>query len=64
MQVDLEMSFVDAEGVMTLVEEMLQDSWPVERGEVTPPFPRLSYQECMSQYGCDKPDTRFEWRVS
>ena len=63
LQVDLEMSFVDAQGIMLLVEDMLQSCWPAERGTVTGPFPHLSYQECMTQYGCDKPDTRFSWKV-
>ncbi|KAL8612644.1 hypothetical protein ACOMHN_044585 [Nucella lapillus] len=62
-QVDLEMSFVDAEGVMALVEDMLRESLPEERGEITARFPRFSYQECMTRYGCDKPDTRFEWKL-
>ncbi|XP_076454490.1 aspartate--tRNA ligase, mitochondrial-like [Babylonia areolata] len=62
-QVDLEMSFVEADGVMSLVEAMLCESLPGERGEVTAPFPRLTYHQCMTEYGCDKPDTRFEWKL-
>ncbi|KAK7095038.1 aspartate--tRNA ligase, mitochondrial-like [Littorina saxatilis] len=62
-QVDLEMSFVGAEGVMSLVEDMLQHAWPSERGTIATPFKRLSYKDCMKQYGCDKPDTRFAWKL-
>jgi len=60
-QVDLEMSFVEQEDVMRLVEELTLD---VVR-TVTPdkkilqvPFPRLTYAEAMAKYGSDKPDLR------
>ncbi len=58
-QIDLEMSFVDIEDVLNLNEQMARYIWKqikeVEIGEI----PRMTYQEAMAQYGCDKPDTRF-----
>ncbi|VDP12716.1 unnamed protein product, partial [Soboliphyme baturini] len=62
-QVDLEMSFVDEEGVMQLVEELIIKSWPPEWDSEKPllPFRRLTYADAMNQYGTDKPDTRFGW---
>ena len=60
-QLDLEMSFVEEEDILQLMEEMFTQLVK----EVTPqfkvisPFPRLSYAEAMSRYGSDKPDVRF-----
>lgn len=59
-QVDIEMSFVDQEDVMDMGEEMLQNVVKdVKDVEVPRPFPRMIYNEAMSRYGSDKPDTRF-----
>ncbi|WP_432724540.1 aspartate--tRNA ligase [Staphylococcus equorum] len=59
-QVDIEMSFVDQEDVMDMGEEMLQNVVKDVKGvEVPRPFPRMTYNEAMSRYGSDKPDTRF-----
>lgn len=59
-QVDIEMSFVDQEDVMDMGEEMLQNVVEdVKDVEVPRPFPRMTYNEAMSRYGSDKPDTRF-----
>ena len=59
-QVDIEMSFVDQEDVMNMGEEMLQNVVKdVKDVEVPRPFPRMTYNEAMSRYGSDKPDTRF-----
>ncbi|MEK4561687.1 aspartate--tRNA ligase [Staphylococcus sp. FSL K6-3157] len=59
-QVDIEMSFVDQEDVMDMGEEMLQNVVKdVKDVEVLRPFPRMTYNEAMSRYGSDKPDTRF-----
>ncbi|WP_426428523.1 aspartate--tRNA ligase [Staphylococcus equorum] len=59
-QVDIEMSFVDKEDVMDMGEEMLQNVVKdVKDVEVPRPFPRMTYNEAMSRYGSDKPDTRF-----
>ncbi len=59
-QVDLEMSFVDAEDVIAvnegLMKELFADLFSVS---LKTPFKRISYQEAMERYGSDKPDTRF-----
>lgn len=57
------MSFVTQDSVMSLVERMLEEAWPEECGRISAPFPRMSYHEAMTQYGCDKPDLRFDWKV-
>lgn len=60
-QIDLEMSFVDADDVMGLMEQMIVKVCKDTAGvEVTLPFARMSYQEAMDRFGSDKPDTRFE----
>lgn len=49
---------------MSLVEGLLQYSWPEENeNKIVVPFPRMTYAEAMEQYGTDKPDTRFEMKV-
>ncbi|XP_069581892.1 aspartate--tRNA ligase, mitochondrial [Brachyistius frenatus] len=62
-QVDIEMSFVDQAGVMSLVEGLLQHSWPAEKGPVEVPFQTVTYEEAMRDYGVDKPDTRFSMKL-
>ncbi|RVE62027.1 hypothetical protein OJAV_G00173170 [Oryzias javanicus] len=62
-QVDIEMSFVDQEGIRTLVEGMLQHSWPAEKGSIQVPFQTMTYEEAMRDYGVDKPDTRFNMKL-
>ncbi|MEJ2254890.1 MAG: aspartate--tRNA ligase [Nitrospirota bacterium] len=59
-QVDLEMSFVQAEDILALVEGMLKGLFKDVLGvEVETPFARLSYREALERYGTDKPDLRF-----
>ncbi len=59
-QIDLEMSFVDQDDVMAMVEglvaEMMQN---ILNKEISLPLPRLTYAEAMSRFGSDKPDLRF-----
>uniref|UniRef100_A0A669CQX5 Aspartyl-tRNA synthetase 2, mitochondrial n=1 Tax=Oreochromis niloticus TaxID=8128 RepID=A0A669CQX5_ORENI len=62
-QVDIEMSFVDQAGIMSLVEGLLQYSWPAEHGPLKVPFQTLTYEEAMRDYGVDKPDTRFNMKL-
>jgi aspartyl-tRNA synthetase len=61
-QVDLEMSFVTEEDVISTVERVVtrvaKEVLP-HRPILTEPFPRLSYAEAMDRYGSDKPDIRF-----
>ncbi len=60
-QLDLEMSFVEQDDVLSLIEDlytpMLEELVPGKR--VVTPFPRLSYQEAMDRFASDKPDLRF-----
>ncbi|XP_015687489.1 aspartate--tRNA ligase, mitochondrial [Protobothrops mucrosquamatus] len=62
-QIDIEMSFVDQAGILALTEGMLQYSWPEEKGLIKIPFPSISYDEALSTYGTDKPDTRFGMKI-
>ncbi len=60
-QIDVEMSFVDEEDIYNHTEAMISKVLEVTIGKkVTPPFPRMSYQDAMETYGSDKPDTRFD----
>ena len=60
-QLDLEMSFVEEEDILSLMEELftalVENVKPSMR--VMKPFPRLSYADAMERYGTDKPDLRF-----
>ncbi|WP_066637795.1 aspartate--tRNA ligase [Desulfolucanica intricata] len=59
-QIDLEMSFVDVEDVLSLMEKMVARLyWETVGLDVKTPFPRLTYQEAIDRFGSDKPDTRF-----
>jgi aspartyl-tRNA synthetase len=59
-QVDIETSFMSQEDIMAMIERMMARVMKVAKGmDVTLPFPRMSYDEAMSRYGSDKPDTRF-----
>lgn len=60
-QLDMEMSFIDEEDIMILVENMVRRVILEATGRELPDaFPRLSYDEAMSKYGSDKPDLRFD----
>ena len=60
-QLDLEMSFVDEEDVLTLIEglygDMVREITP--RFKIKTPFPRITYVDAMARYGSDKPDLRY-----
>jgi len=61
-QLDIEMSFVDREDILQLIEELfisLVENLTDKRLKYKP-FLRLSYREAMERYGTDKPDLRFE----
>ena len=59
-QLDLEMSFVSEDDVMTINEGFLKKLMHEHKGiDVETPFPRMTWQEAMDRYGSDKPDTRF-----
>lgn len=60
-QIDLELSFVDREQVMTLMERMIVTIFNKAGGVQLPtPFQRMSYAEAVGRYGSDKPDLRVD----
>lgn len=59
-QLDIEMSFIDREEVLTMMENLVAFLFKEAIGaDVPTPFKRLSYDEAMDKYGSDKPDLRF-----
>lgn len=58
-QLDLEMSFVDAEDVIAVAEEILAALWALIGYDLPTPLPRISYADAMRRFGTDKPDLRF-----
>jgi len=63
-QVDIEMSFIEREDILQLIENMMTVVFHEVLGvTVDIPFPRLSYDEAMSRYGCDKPDLRIRLTI-
>lgn len=63
-QVDLELSFVNEDGVMDVIETMMVDLFSTIVGyPISRPFPRIEYQKAMYLYGSDKPDTRFNMEL-
>ncbi len=65
-QLDLEMSFVEQEDILSLTEQLytqlIETLTPQKR--LTKPFPRLTYREAMDMYGSDKPDLRYGMEMS
>jgi aspartyl-tRNA synthetase len=64
-QLDLEMSFVDVDDILGLIEELfttlVEKVMPEKR--VLKPFPRIGYREIFEKYGSDKPDLRFGMEI-
>lgn len=59
-QIDLEMSYVDENDIMAVVEGILYAIFKETRGiDIPVPFKRMKHEEAMLRYGSDKPDTRF-----
>jgi len=60
-QLDIEMSFVEEEDILNLLEELFTSLVETVKPEmkIIKPFPRLRYAEVMERYGMDKPDLRF-----
>jgi len=57
-QLDIEMSFVDQEDVIVLMEDVLAAMWKLIDVDIPRPIPRMTYAEAMAKYGSDKPDLR------
>jgi len=63
-QLDIEMSFIDREDILNMMENMIAELFKGAIGaDVSTPFKRLSYAEAMDKYGSDKPDLRFEMEI-
>ena len=58
-QVDIEMSFVDQDDVMSALEELLADAFGRMGVDLPTPLRRIQYWDAMDTYGSDKPDTRY-----
>jgi aspartyl-tRNA synthetase len=65
-QLDLEMSFIEREDILQLIEGLLIALVPATSDKTiqATPFPRLTYAESMAKYGNDKPDIRFGMEIS
>lgn len=57
-QLDIEMSFVDQEDVIALMEDVLAAMWKLIDVDIPRPIPRMTYADAMRRYGSDKPDLR------
>ena len=63
-QVDIEMSFVNENDVMTMAENMIAAVFKEVKGiDIEVPLMRMPYDEAMDKYGSDKPDLRFEMPI-
>jgi aspartyl-tRNA synthetase len=64
-QIDIEASFVGQEDIIEVVEGLLVAMFQAGLGrEVAKNFPRMTYREAMDVYGSDKPDTRFDLKIT
>ena len=63
-QIDIEMSFIERMDLFDVVERMMAALFELIGEKLSPPFPRLSYQEAMDKYGTDKPDLRIPLEIS
>ena len=65
-QLDLEMSFIDEDDILKLMEELFTALVKAikPKMKVPKPFPRLSFAEAMERYGTDKPDLRFAMELA
>jgi len=63
-QIDLEMSFVDRDDIISIVEEMYKSLFKEVMGiHIETPFPRINYADAIRLFGSDKPDTRFGMEI-
>src|SRR3954471_4700909 len=59
-QLDVEMSFIDVENVITIMEGLLRQIWKeILNQEIPNPIPHIEYDEAMTRYGSDRPDLRY-----
>jgi aspartyl-tRNA synthetase len=63
-QIDCEMSFVTREDILDTFEGLARHLFRTVRNMEVPAFLRMTYQEAMAEYGSDKPDIRFEMKLT
>jgi aspartyl-tRNA synthetase len=64
-QLDVEMSFIDRENIISIMEGLLRKIWKEILGKEIPnPIPHMQYDEAMTKYGSDRPDLRFGMELS
>ncbi len=64
-QIDVEMSFIDMEDILGLIEGFMKKVFKEAIGvDIKTPLPRLTYKEAMERYGSDKPDTRYAMEIT
>ena len=62
-QIDMEMSFMTEEGILELVEGMVRDVFEIADVKIPTPIQRMTYDEAIHRYGCDKPDLRYGMEI-
>jgi aspartyl-tRNA synthetase len=63
-QLDVEMSFIDRDNIITVMEGLLRTIWKEILGKEIPnPIPRMQYDQAMMEYGSDRPDLRFGMKL-
>ncbi|MCP5002453.1 MAG: aspartate--tRNA ligase [Planctomycetes bacterium] len=63
-QLDLEMSFVNEDDIISIIEGLVVEVFREVMGkELQTPFKRISYRDAMERYGCDAPDLRFDMKI-
>ncbi|MFM1758567.1 MAG: hypothetical protein RL193_1144 [Actinomycetota bacterium] len=64
-QLDIEMSFIDQEDILALIERLLVQIWREVKGyEIPTPIARMTYKDAMDRFGSDKPDLRFGYELT
>jgi len=63
-QIDIEMSFINQEDILAMMEGLVVTMWQEALGaQLQIPFPRISYDEAIDQYGLDAPDVRYDLKL-
>ncbi|RLY95012.1 aspartate--tRNA ligase [Kocuria tytonicola] len=63
-QLDVEASFVEEDDVIALGEQIVKALWALIGVDITTPIPRMTYAQAMADYGSDKPDLRFDLKLT
>ncbi|BFU78808.1 aspartate--tRNA ligase [Arcobacter sp. 15-2] len=63
-QIDVEMSFCDQEDVIKVAEKLIHDTFKACGKDVPTTFARMTYNEAMENYGSDKPDMRYDLKMT